>query len=130
MGDNMTHIETQSEYDTVVQGLIDELSAEFADIDTKAISENIANQVLMGLKIQHGKPVTIRAITYEGGSLDTLDTALHPGDVLQYTHAENIRQPTPRKPSFRQAAVAALAEDIVTTYRQSYQTEDPQNKLS
>lgn len=128
IGADKMNIETQTQYETVVQSLVDELSAEFGDIDPRVIAESIANQVLMGVKIQQGKPITLRSGTYEGGSLAALDSALQPGDVLKYTHASNIRDRGCELTNFRQAAVDALAEDITTTHRQSYEPEGPQEQ--
>ena len=108
----MTRIHSQDDYDDIVQGLVDELGDEIADAGDTA-AKNIAQQVIAGLSVVDGKPVVEQAASYEGGGLETLDTALFPMEVLQFTRATGLSgQAQSPEPYVWSKAVHALQQDL------------------
>lgn len=112
----MHEITSQDDYDEMVRGLTDELADEMAD--GEKIIESIAKQVIVGIRIKHGKPVVQQTAIYEGGALETLETCLRPTDVLTYTHTENLTAPPAgQTPNIWEQAVDALTADLNRAYR-------------
>lgn len=112
----MHNIDSQSEYDEIIRDLVDELGEEIADAG-EAGAKNIAQHVIAGVKIVNGKPVVTQSVEYEGGSVDSLEAALCPMEILQFTRASGLAgKAQAPEPYVWSKAVHALQEDLTRVH--------------
>jgi hypothetical protein len=109
-------IHSQPEYDSIVQGLADEFDDEIA-AGGDTVAKSIAQSAIAGVRVVGGKPVVTQSVEYEGGAVETLDTALYPMEVLQFTRATGLSgEAQGREPYVWSKAVYALQQDLAMAH--------------
>lgn len=109
----MARPQTQQEYDDIVNSLAHEFYGEL--LDGEELARNIAQHVIAGLDIIDGEPVVEQEAVYEGGVVETLETALYPYDVVTYTRAE--LPGAVQDDGAVECAVTALQKDLNKAFR-------------
>jgi hypothetical protein len=117
-------VHAQTEYDDIVQGLAAELADEIAD-GGDTVAKSIAQSAVAGVRVVGGKPVISQIVEYEGGTVETLDYALYPMEVLRFTRASGLSgQAQGPEPYVWSKAVEALKQDLAMAYEPSKAGDD------